>query len=217
MLKVISAAIAFASIAGVATAARAASCVPPRGFVETEPPVVAPADQLVAHTEDIDISRPLATVLEVVNGKSLENTIHSPNSLPGVSGTYPLTKGDFGEPGTRRITCLTDGSALEEQVLERHQTQDAYHFRYVVWNFTTAQARPIVYGVGDFHFSAAGLDRTHVHWTYAFQLNRGRFPGFLGSLGDFLFRVSFLDRQYAEMMRGTLNGYKSDAERGSGS
>lgn len=217
MRRTILAAIALASTAVVTTSARAAPCVPPHGFVDTTPPVVAPADQLVAHTEEIDISRSLATVLDVVNGKSLEHTIHSPKSLPGVSGTYPLTKGDFGEPGTRRITCLTDGSTLEEQVLERQRTKDAYHFRYVVWNYTSEQARPIVYGVGDFRFSAAGSDRTHVHWTYAFQLNRDRFPGFLGSFGDFLFRVSFLDRQYAELMRGTLNAYKSDAERSSGS
>lgn len=43
-------------------------------------------------------------------------------------------------------------------------------------------------------------------------LNRGRFPGYLGALGDFLLRVTFLDRDYPELMRNTLNGYKLAAE-----
>jgi len=43
-------------------------------------------------------------------------------------------------------------------------------------------------------------------------LNRNRFPGYLGGVGDFLFRVGFLDRQYAELMRGTLDGFKTTAE-----
>ncbi len=49
-----------------------------------------------------------------------------------------------------------------------------------------------------------GDGRTHVRWTYSFQLNRQRFPVYLGSFGDFLFRVGFLDRDYAQMMRRTL-------------
>jgi hypothetical protein len=56
-----------------------------------------------------------------------------------------------------------------------------------------------VYGVG--HFVRTDLGRTRVQWTYSFQLNRSRFPGDLGRIGDFLFRVGFLDREYAEMMR----------------
>jgi len=100
-----------------------------------------------------------------------------------------------------------------EQVLERDARADAFRFRYVVWNYTTEKARPIVYGVGDFHYTAIAGNRTHVTWTYAFQLNRRRFPGELGGFGDFLFRVGFLDRQYADLMRTTLVGIKTTAER----
>jgi hypothetical protein len=119
----------------------------------------------------------------------------------------------WGEPGGRRLTCLTDGSTLEEQVLAHAQEGKTYHFRYVVWNYTTEKARPIVYGVGDFLSTDLGDGRTHVRWTYAFELNRGRFPGYLGALGRFLFRVGFLDREYADMMRNSLAATKAGAER----
>jgi len=115
-----------------------------------------------------------------------------------------LTEGEFGAPGSRRITCLSDGSTLVEQVLEKERNSNSSRFRYVVWNYTSKQARPVVYGVGDFLYSDIGSARTHVRWTYSFQLNRRRFPGVLGGLGNFLFRRNFLDRQYADMMRGSL-------------
>jgi hypothetical protein len=81
-----------------------------------------------------------------------------------------------------------------------------------VWNYTSEKAHPIVYGVGHFVRTDLGDGRTQVRWTYSFQLNRSRFPGFLGSLGDWLFRKNFLDRQYADMMRGTLAASKSRVE-----
>lgn len=189
------------------------ACVPPSGFVDTPHPAVAPVEQLVAHTEEIVINRPLDVVLDVEAKTSLEKAIDRNSSLPGVSGTYMLTKGEFGQPGSRRLTCLTDGSSLVEEVLENVNDENSAQFRYVVWNYTTEKARPIVYGVGHFVRTDLGGGRTHVTWIYSFQLNRHRFPGFLGPLGDFLFRVGFLDRQYAEMMRASLAGSKARIER----
>jgi hypothetical protein len=195
------------SIARGATAA----CAPPPGFVDTPHPAVAPADQLVSHVEEIVIDRPLAVALSAA-AKPLKDVLHSTNALPGVSGDYDLSSGEFGPPGSRRLVCLTDGSTLEEQALERQRTERSYRFRYVVWNYTSEKARPIVYGVGNFVYSETSEGSTHIVWTYSFQLNRHRFPGYLGSLGDFLFRIGFLDRQYADLMRGTLTGYKTAAE-----
>ncbi len=85
-------------------------------------------------------------------------------------------------------------------------------FRYVVWNYSSPVARPIEYGVGLFERTSLPGNRTKVRWTYAFKLKRNRFPGYLGGLGNFLFRVTFLDRQYAAMMRATLQGQKAAAE-----
>jgi hypothetical protein len=44
-----------------------------------------------------------------------------------------------------------------------------------------------------------------------FRFKDDIFPGNLGGLGRFLFRVGFLDRDYATMMRNVLNGYKTAA------
>ena len=200
-----------AALIAFASGVSAQTCVPPSGFVDTPAPAVAGVKELVSHTEEINIDRSLSVVLNSLD-KPLEDTIHKTNSLPGVSGSYMLTKGEFGAPGSRRLNCLSDGTSLVEQVLESERNNSTFRFRYVVWNYTTEKARPIEYGVGNFLYSGIGRGRTHVTWTYSFQLNRHRFPGYLGALGAFLLRVRFLNGEYADLMRDVLAGIKSDAE-----
>lgn len=190
----------------------AQTCAPRPGFVDTPHPTVGGAGELVAHTEEITIHRPLSVVLSAVD-KPLKDTFQKTDSLPTVSGDYMLTKGEFGAPGSRRLTCLTDGSTLEEEVLQSERDRNSSRFRYVVWNYTTEKARPIAYGVGDFYYSDIGGGRTHITWIYSFKLKEHSFPGNLGALGRFLFRKYFLEREYADLMRGVLNGYKADAEK----
>src|SRR5215469_13930691 len=204
----LSTAIAWMS-SNLSTAAQ--TCVPPPGFVDTPAPIVAAVKELVSHAEEINIDRPLSAVLNSLD-KPLEDIIHKTNSLPGVSGSYMLTKGEFGAPGSRRLNCLSDGTSLVEEVLESERNSSTFRFRYVVWNYTTEKARPIEYGVGNFFYSDIGGGRTHVNWTYSFQLNRHRFPGYLGALGAFLFRIRFLDSEFADLMRDVLGRIKSDAE-----
>jgi hypothetical protein len=165
----------------------------------------------VSHTEVIDISRSFQVVSDAMN-KPLEKTINQSESLPGVSGDYMLTQGDFGSPGSRHIVCLTDGTSTEEQALERKDAPASSHFRYVVWNYTTPKAKPIAYGVGEFRTVQLEPDHTRITWTYSFKLKEDTFPGELGAFGQWLFRVYFLDREYAAMMKSVLNGYKQDAE-----
>jgi hypothetical protein len=190
-----------------AAGAAAAPCAPPSGFVDTPPPPVAATERLVSHTEELIIERPLAAVLDALRQTELEDVIDRSSPLPGVAGTHVLTNGEFGAPGSRRIVCLTNGSTLVEQVLA-NDDRGVARFRYVVWNYTTPEARPIRYGVGHFVRTDLGNGRTHVRWTYSFELEPDEFPGYLGCFGRLLFRVGFLDRQYAEMMRGTLAGEK---------
>lgn len=191
-----------------------ADCVPTRGFVDTRHPMVEPASELDSHSEDIVIARPLPVVLNAVFSMSLSQTVHKTNALPGITGTYLLTKATktFGAVGSRQFDCLSDGSTLEEESLERSITARDFHFRYVVWNYTSEAAHPIRYGIGDFEYHALDATHTSIHWTYSFALDRSRFPGYLGGLGDFLFRVTFLDWQYAELMKGVLRGYERAAE-----
>jgi hypothetical protein len=201
-------------IAGTAWTDRASAqdCSAPPGFTDTPHPTIAPLEELVSHTEEITVDSPLTVVLRAVD-KPLSETIKSSTSLPGVTGSHMLTDGPFGAVGSRRLNCLSDGSVLVEQVLQTDRRNDRMRFRYVVWNYTSSKARPIVYGIGEFTFSAADDSHTHIRWTYSFQLNRHRFPGMLGSLGNYLFRISFLDRSYAAMMRSVLVSTKTDSER----
>jgi hypothetical protein len=188
------------------------ACVPPTGFVDIPHPQISAGEKLVSRTEEVTIERPLAIVLGVVN-KPLKDTISSAASLPGVSGDHMLTEGEFGLPGSRRLTCLSDGSTLEEEVLERTQASDSFHFRYIVWNYTSDKARPVDFAVGEFRYTELNGTQTHIAWTYSFRLKTERFPGELGPLGRFLFQIVFLNRDYAAMMRGVLAGYQADAQR----
>jgi hypothetical protein len=187
-----------------------AECAPAQGFVEVPPPPIDRSDEMVSRTETILVDRPLGTVLTVVN-RPLKDALHPTGSLPGVTGTYPLTRGDFGGPGSRRLVCLSDGSSTEERVLTRERGENSYRFRYQVWNYTSRAAGAIGYAVGEFVFTRPTPDSTKIVWTYSFALRRDRFPGYLGRLGDFLFRISFLDRDWAEVMRNVLSGYRTAA------
>jgi hypothetical protein len=92
-----------------------------------------------------------------------------------------LTRRDYGLPGSRRLTCLTDGSTFVEEVLKNVRDKKSAQFRYVVWNYSSEKTRPIVYGVGHFVPTDLGSGRTRVQWTYSFQLNRRPLPGLSGA------------------------------------
>jgi hypothetical protein len=186
------------------TAATPPGCAPPSGFKDLPPPEIAPIAQLVSHTEEVIVNRPLGVVLEEVEPPTSIRPFAKAIRFLASRERTKLTSGGFGQPGSHRLVCLTDGSTTVEQVLENKRDKTSAEFRYVVWNYTSEKARPMVYGVGHFVRTDLGDGRTRVVWTYSFQLNRQRFPGYLGSFGNFLFRVGFLDREYAQMMRRTL-------------
>ncbi len=199
-----------ACLASPAMAASGVQCAVPAGFVDAPRPDIEPAS-MVDHVEDITINRPLDVVMAEANRTPVEKTMHGTSTLPGVTGTHVLS-GIWPEPGALRVTCLTDGGSTEEQVIANVREGNKHHFRYEVWNYTTPQARPVIYAVGDFLESDLGDGRTHIHWTYAFRLRGDRFPGYLGAFGKFLFRKFYLDTRYAKLMRGALAVRKADAE-----
>jgi len=188
-----------------------APCVPPAGFKDARHPSIAPAEQMVSHTEQILIARPMSVVSAAMK-KPLEKTIVKSSSLPGVSGDYMLTAGPYGKVGSRRIVCLTDGTSTEEEALEQNDSPTSGHFRYIVWNYTTPKARPVSYSVGDFKTVQQDPGHTLVTWTYSFKLKNDTFPGEFGPVGRWLFKVWFLDRDYGAMMKGVLKGYQQTAE-----
>lgn len=186
-------------------------CTPPPGFKDTPHPAIAPAEQLISHTEEVVIQRSMAEVSAAMD-RPLSQGILKSDSLPGVAGTHVLTEGNFGAPGSRRVVCLTDGTTVEEQSLERVTESNGSRFRYVVWNYGTPRARPVAYGVGEFHTVQIAPSETRITWTYSFKLKPDVFPGDMGALGRWLFKVTFLDRDYASLMRSTLARNKAAAE-----
>jgi hypothetical protein len=197
---------------GFSAETMAQSCSPPAGFVDRARPAFAPEKELASHTEEITVNRPLAVVTSVAAKTKIKDAIKKAGDLPGVSGEYPLNAIPFGTPGARRLVCLSDGSTLEEQVLEVEATGTLSRFRYMVWNYSTQQARPIEYGIGEFRDTQVDPAHTHIVWTYSFKLKDYEFPGYLGAFGRVVFHWVFLDRQYAGMMRATLSAGKADAE-----
>src|ERR1700739_3213484 len=148
----------------MARVANASSCAPPPGFHDGPHPTIAAPDQLASHTEVIVIPRPFPVVSAAMD-KPLEKTINKSDSLPGVSGDYMLTQGEFGTPGSRHIVCLTDGTSTEEEALEHEDAPTSSHFRYIVWNYTTPKAKPIAYGVGEFRTVQLDSGHTRITWT----------------------------------------------------
>jgi hypothetical protein len=197
----------------ISAGAIAQTCSPPQGFVNQPPPALVAPERLAAHTEEITVNRPLAIVVSTAERTNIKDAIHKAGDLPSVTGEYPLNSIPFGTHGARRLVCLSDGSTLEEQVLELEASKNFHRFRYMVWNYTTKQARPIEYGIGEFRHTEIDPSHTHIVWTYSFKLKSNEFPGYLGALGRTLFHWVFLDRDYAAMMRATLEAGKVDAEK----
>jgi hypothetical protein len=174
------------------------------------PPVIDSSAPTIARTDRIVVDRPRQALFDWNMAQKLEDNLPATGALPGVVGTTQLTPGAWGVVGARRIVHLSDGASATEQILEMIPGEC---FRYQVWNYTTAAARPIAYAIGEFRYVALDARRTEIVWTYAFRLRGDRFPGFLGPLGRWLLKVAFLDRAYAVLMRETLKAMKTGAER----
>ncbi len=164
---------------------------------------------MIARTDRIVINCSPKALSDWMTATKLEDSLPATKALPGVVGTTLLTPGEWGVPGARRMVHLSDGGSATEQILE---FQAGERFRYQVWDYTSAAARPILYAIGEFQYVALDAGRTELVWTYAFRLRSNRFPGFLGPLGRWLLKVVFLDRAYAVLMRETLNATKAGVE-----
>jgi hypothetical protein len=184
-----------------ASAETPSSCVPPPGFVDTPRPELAPPEELITHTVDVTIERPLAAVLDLNSKTPLR--INRSGSLPGVTGIHRLNQGPF-QAGARRLVCLTDGSTASEEVLVWERNPDRTRHQYVVWNYTSSAFDAVSYAVGEFVHTAVGDKRTHVRWTYSFRLKPESDPR--------SFREKIFEREWIPYMRSSIAGKKQRAE-----
>src|ERR1700744_6132953 len=61
-------------------------CALPQGFKDTPHPEIAPVEQLVSHTEEIVVAKPIDTVRSNSQRTPLKQAIKKSDSLPGVAG-----------------------------------------------------------------------------------------------------------------------------------
>jgi hypothetical protein len=185
------------ALAGMLLSGQSVACEPPAGFVNPPRPDIAPLEELVSHTEEMDIAQPLAVVTQSAN-RPLR--IDATKDLPGVSGTFRLSNEGYGSVGSRRLVCLTDGSTSVEEVLLTESNGYSSRFRYVVWNHTNPKFRDVEYAVGEFVRTQPAPDKTHVNWTYRFALKSG-----LSSEEKSRFQEIFLERELSVWMRTQLD------------
>jgi hypothetical protein len=190
------------TLVGLLLSGQSLPCEPPAGFVNPPRPDIASLEELLTHTEEIEIARSLADVVQAGN-RPLSQGIRPTAGMPGVSGTFRLTSEDYGTVGGRRLVCLDDGSFTLEEVLHREVHDERRVFRYAVWNYTRPTFRDVHYAIGEFIHTQPEPNKTHIRWTYRFALKEGRDPE--------AFR-SFLDTTFAEWMRTLLARGRANAE-----
>lgn len=158
------------------------------------PDLTAP---MIQHVETFEIAIPASSFNEKLAQAPLAKLLPGTAKISAVAATRNLTPAGFGTPGAPRVVCLADGSTALEEATDN---QPGKVFSYKVWNYTTEVAKPIEYGLGSFQLEEIDAGHTRVTWTYSFKLRGDRFPGSLGGLGRWLFKTTFMERDYADMM-----------------
>lgn len=192
-----------------------ASPPPARAPQPWRPPSAAGAtvpragDEIASRTLQWEVAVPRARYVREFLATDLRVFLPGTKKLPGVRRTEAVTTALYPAVGSVRRVVLADGNSAEEEVLE----QDERHLKYLVARYTSPQAAPIAYGVGEFVFDDAGPAATRITWTYSFKLLDDRFPGTWGALGRTFFRIGFLNGDYADFMSTGREAMRSWAER----
>ena len=185
------------TFAGMLLGGQSPACEPPAGFVNPPRPDIAPFEGMLSHTEEKEIARPLAAVMQ---DASRPLRIDATKDLAGVTGTFRLSNGPYGTVGARRLVCKTDGTIAVEEVLLTESNGDGSRFRYVVWNHTDPKYRDVDYAVGEFVRTQPAPGKTLVSWTYRFALKSG-----ISSEEKSRFQKIFLERELSLWMRTQLD------------
>lgn len=130
----------------------------------TPAPRLGDPGELKSATVSAHLDVPCGFIRRWFEPMSLVDALPGTRELPGVERVELLTE-RWGAPGARRRVVLRDETTALEQVVENELPD---RFRYVVWNYTSAAAKYVRYGVGEFRFQAEE-GGTRVTWTYGFQ------------------------------------------------
>lgn len=159
---------------------------------------------LVTVTEKIIISAPINEVYQKFVKLPLNHLMTATSKVSGVAYTYPLVGSKYIKEGDRRAVCLIDGYGAIEELTQNTSEQ---RFAYRVWYFTLPAAESISYGDGEFLFKSV-KSGTEIVWNYSFALKENEFPGYLGGMGQWLFRKSFAESDWQPYMHQALINFK---------
>lgn len=190
--------LAFSSLSSFNAHALQAECAPNVKADQFSPIVLETDAKLVSHADVFEVSVPAAEFNQKLIAAPLSELLPGTAKIPAVTGTCSLSSTPFGTVGASRAVCLADASTAIEEVIEN---TPGTRFRYKVGHYSSDVAKPIAYGIGEFQTDAIDAGHTRVTWTYWFKLHDDRFPGYLGGTGRWLFRISFMESDYAEMMQ----------------
>ncbi len=187
-----------------ATSDQNKGCLP--GTINTLSKLSFPNSQesFVNVTEKIFIEKPATLVHKKFETFPLSKLLTETDNLSGVDYTYPIIGKKYLKAGDRRGVCLTDGFGAMEELLQNNTAR----FAYRVWAYTVPEASGIAYADGEFLFVPVA-NGTNVIWNYKFALKQDEFPGYLGSLGQWLFSKSFSDSIWKHNMQQALANFGS--------
>jgi hypothetical protein len=104
---------------------------------------------------------------------------------------------------------LKNGETANEEVIELKPG----YLKYRVSDYTTEQAKPLEYGIGEFKFIPVDNNSFLLHWKYSFKLKKKSFPGNLGCIGRGLFKWRFIDADWADYMDSSITAIQMHSER----
>ncbi|MEM6927611.1 MAG: SRPBCC family protein [Myxococcota bacterium] len=167
--------------------------------VDTPLPPIDPDSKMRIAQHEIVVDLPLEAFHAYWKSRTLDQLAVQTDKIPRVVRTEIMRGETWSGVGTRRRVFLSDGSTATEEILADELT----HFRYQVFGYTSAAARFVQYGVGEFVLAPLDDRRTQVTWTYKFRPRT--------VLGQ-LFLGGWVARNWSPWMEGYLANLKSGAE-----
>ena len=151
-----------------------------------------------------EVPAPRPPFVQAFLAAPLSGFLPGTRDLPGVDHTEALTPAAYPAVGSVRLIVLKDKNTAHEEVLEC----DERHVRSLVTQYTSHEANPVAYTIGEFTFEDAG-PKTKVRWRYSVKLRDDVFPGWLGESGRDMFKTHFLDTTFAGYMDASVKAIRA--------
>ena len=164
----------------------------------------APGDVLVVREVAFEVPVERQPFVQAFLAAPLAQFLPGTRDLPGVDHTEALTPAVYPAVGSVRLIVLKDKQTAHEEVLEC----DGQHLRSLVTEYTSHEAVPVAYTIGELTFEEVG-SKTRVRWRSSVKLRDDVFPGWLGESGRDMFKSNFLDTTFAAYMDASVKAIRA--------